>query len=231
MIELRTYQTVQSIAKSVHASLANLVSSESTEASIVEQSRALLCAYGVSETWYHDCPALVLLGSRSKISISGRSYKPAHEEVGDENLVTIDLSPIIEGAWGDCARSIPVEDGKACQPGKSEIFGEGMAFELLLHEKMKQFVRPDTSFEELHEFSTREIVLHGYENLDFGGNLGHSIVTRLDDRCYLEKGCKVKLGEVRFFTFEPHIAKVGSNWGFKHENIYYFDEHEQLREL
>jgi Xaa-Pro aminopeptidase len=231
MIDLAGYTRVQAIAKSVHISLKKLINPESTEASLAALAVELLLAHGVSETWYHQCPALVLLGTRSKLSISGRDYQPGKEPVGRNNLITIDLSPLLDGAWGDCARSIAVENSVVCDPTNTIHFAEGMDFELSLHQKMREFVKPDTSFEELHLFANREIESKGYENLDFMGNLGHSIVTRLIDRCYIESGCRVKLGEVRFFTFEPHIAKRGSPWGFKHENIYYFDDQKRLQEL
>jgi hypothetical protein len=33
------------------------------------------------------------------------------------------------------------------------------------------------------------------------------------------------------FTFEPHISQHGGRWGFKHENIYYFDNSGAVMEL
>ena len=60
-------------------------------------------------------------------------------------------------------------------------------------------------------------------NLDFMGNLGHSIVKVKSDRIYIEKENKAKLGAVNYFTFEPHIAFHDSKYGYKKENIYYFD--------
>ena len=56
------------------------------------------------------------------------------------------------------------------------------------------------------------------------GNLGHSIVRRKDDRIYIEKGNNKKLGDVSFFTFEPHIGTEGSEYGYKMESIYYFED-------
>lgn len=70
----------------------------------------------------------------------------------------------------------------------------------------------------------------GFINLDFMGNLGHSIVRQKDDRIYIEKENQTCLGEVSFFTFEPHISVEGSKYGYKMENIYYF-ENGQLVEL
>ncbi|MBR4588896.1 MAG: hypothetical protein IKO30_11375 [Lachnospiraceae bacterium] len=55
------------------------------------------------------------------------------------------------------------------------------------------------------------------------GNLGHSIVRRKDDRIYIEKGNSKKLGDVSYFTFEPYISTEGSKYGYKRENINYFE--------
>jgi hypothetical protein len=66
--------------------------------------------------------------------------------------------------------------------------------------------------------------------LDFLGNIGHSIELTPADRRYIETGNEQRLGNVRLFTFEPHIRTVGGAWGFKHENIYYFSGNE-LQEL
>ena len=58
----------------------------------------------------------------------------------------------------------------------------------------------------------------------------HSIVRRKEDRIYIEKGNTSKLGDVEFFTFELHISKRDSMFGYKKENIYYF-ENGVLKEL
>lgn len=42
------------------------------------------------------------------------------------------------------------------------------------------------------------------------GNLRHSIVRQKNDRIYIEKGNQICLGEVHYFTFEPHISVQGS---------------------
>lgn len=55
------------------------------------------------------------------------------------------------------------------------------------------------------------------------GNLGHSIVRQKNDRVYIEKGNQTSLGDVAYFTFEPHISVPNSKYGYKRENIYYFD--------
>lgn len=62
------------------------------------------------------------------------------------------------------------------------------------------------------------------------GNLGHSIATNKDDRIYIEKDNPATLSSVKFFTFEPHIAILNSEYGFKKENVYFFDN-DKLVEL
>ena len=88
---------------------------------------------------------------------------------------------------------------------------------------MKEIVSPDMTFEELYYQMNDYIKDEGYINLDFMGNLGHSIVRQKDDRVYIEKGNNKKLGDVNFFTFEPHISVDGSKYGYKREDIYYFE--------
>ena len=93
-----------------------------------------------------------------------------------------------------------------------------------LHQELIRFVEEETTFEELYYHINELILREGFINLDFMGNLGHSIVKSKDDRVYIEKGNVMKLGDVKYFTFEPHIALDDSKYGYKKENIYYFDE-------
>src|SRR4051794_17120919 len=81
------YRPVQDIARHVLADLAPSIRADDTETSIAQRAVELLRARGITETWYHHCPALVLLGARSTLSLSGRDYEPAHEPVGQTNLV------------------------------------------------------------------------------------------------------------------------------------------------
>ena len=83
-------------------------------------------------------------------------------------------------------------------------------------------IRVEFSLEDMD--MNKYIVENGFLNLDFMGNLGHSIVKTKGDRVYIEKGNVTKLGDVKYFTFEPHISFPDSKYGYKKENIYYFDE-------
>lgn len=94
--------------------------------------------------------------------------------------------------------------------------------EAYLHKAMRGFADENTTFEELFYYINDQIEAHGYVNLDFLGNLGHSIVKEKGQRIYIEKGNTEKLSAVEAFTFEPHISLPGSLYGFKKENIYTF---------
>jgi len=212
----------QNAAKSVLEAVAGMIHRGSTEASIVADCVRLLQGQGIVETWYHEVPALVLAGSRSCLSVSGRDYRPAHEPLGDNNLVTIDLSPLWNGAWGDCARSFPL--------GSDPEWQAGMEAQRLLHQDLVRIATPTMTFDQLYLRMNQRIQDLGYENLDFLGNLGHSIAAALTDRVFIERGNPCLLGS-GLFTFEPHIRRLGGVWGFKHENIYWFDATGALQEL
>ena len=229
---IERHRQVQHIAKKVLDELLMRISEEDTEYSIAEKATALLSAKGIRDTWYYDCPALVLLGARSCLSISGREYVPGRrEQVGKHNLVTVDLSPSIDNVWGDCARSFYIEDGHCRNMPQTHAFSGGAMFQWRLHKSLLDFATPATTFEELYRFGNTQIEAAGFLNLDFHKNIGHSIESHIEKRCFIEDGNTRCLGESPLFTFEPHIRTKEGQWGFKHENIYYFNQSGHLEEL
>ncbi len=228
---LATHRRVQQAAKQVLATLPNWLSPADTEQSIAHRCRELLEQAGITATWYYDCPALVLLGSRSCLSIFGRAYQPALEPIGTHNLVTVDLSPLANDCWGDCARSYYIEDGEVTLIPRSSEFRAGQHCLAALHQRMQEFATPQTTFEELFQFANRQIEEAGFENLDFAGNVGHSLAKSLSDRQFIEAGNRLPLSACDFFTFEPHIRQSEGRWGFKHENVYYFNAEGQVEVL
>lgn len=213
-------RVVQRQAKRALSKLAETIDSQSTERSIVEAAVRLLRAEGLTQTWYYDCPALVLLGTRSRLSASGRTYQPADEPVGECNLVTVDVSPRVGDVWGDAARSYCVERGRCVERPERPEFRDGLATLDRLHAEVREFVTERTTFEQLFEFANRRIRDAGYVNLDFMGNVGHDLPTRRDRRSYVEAGNRRRLADTDGFTFEPHVARPDGRWGFKREEIY-----------
>lgn len=190
---------------------------------LCEEKMTLL---GADSFWYWDVGAFVFAGDETTVSVSGKEYITSNRVIESDDIITIDLSPQIGDTWGDYARTIIIENGcvvKSVDIVKCVEWRDGLLMEKKLHKKMKEIVSPYMTFEDLYFQMNEYIKEEGYINLDFMGNLGHSIVRRKDDRIYIEKGNKTKLADVSYFTFEPHISVTGSKYGYKREDIYYFD--------
>lgn len=228
---IAAHRSVQNAAKSILDGLGSSISALDTEKSIADRSYQQLVSLGFEETWYYKCPAFVLAGSRSCLSISGRDYVPNREPIGEFNMITVDLSPMRSGHWGDCARSFYIENGRARSQPIAHEFISGKEFVADLHREMMTFVHPNMEFQELFHWTNDRIRKEGFENLDFLGNVGHSIATQREDRQFIEATNHRLLGSVPFFTFEPHVREVSGRWGFKHENIFFFNSEGGLVEL
>lgn len=228
--------TQQLAAEAMHRTAA-LLRPGMTEAHIAKAAEREMLALGAEGWWYHGVAALVLVGpQRSLASISGRDYRPSAEICLAENdLVTLDLSPILHGAWGDYARTVYVENGRALlepqRPARPE-FLQGYEMEQRLHRLLAEWAAPDVPYEAIWERMNRLLRQEGWQNLDLHGNLGHSVETAPERRIYLEQGNRATLGgHGTPFTFEPHICRQGAPWGFKREQIYAFDAAGALQAL
>lgn len=180
---------------------------------------------GADSFWYWDVGAFVFAGDETTVSVSGRTYTTSDRVIEQNDIITIDLSPQNGDTWGDYARTIILQNGRVVDIDgvKNTEWKQGLLMEDFLHNELAKFAKPETTFEELYYHMNRMIEDKGFINLDFAGNLGHSIVRIKDDRVYIEKGNHLCLGDVSFFTFEPHISLKGSKYGYKKENIYYFE--------
>ena len=208
--------------------LHNFVKVGMSEKEIKEKALELMVAKGSNSWWYHGIGAVVLLGKRSIESMPGRDYSASEENrVSENDVVTVDLAPTVDGFWGDYARTLFVEGGSVAKEDDPKIphFRRGLEAELYLHAKLMEYATPQMTFEELFFKLNEDITNLGYENLDFKGNLGHTIEMNQADRVYIERGSKASIHETgKPFTLEPHIRLIGGSFGFKRENIYYFDD-------
>lgn len=198
-----------------------------------KQCEQFLLENGADSFWYYGVGAFIFSGDETNISISGRKYKTSNKTIQKNDIITIDLSPQCKKIWGDYARTIIVENGKVVDnidEISNQEWKNGLQTELLLHKELLKFVTIDTTFKELYIYINTLISKLQYINMDFLGNLGHSIEKSRIKRKYIEKGNNRKLSDVNFFTFEPHISIPNSKYGYKMENIYYF-ENGQLKEL
>jgi len=227
---LAQYSNVQSIAKATIDELKKLIKGGMSERNIVFIAEEIMRIKGIEGFWYHGIGAFVHVGKRTRISESGRDYLPSEIIVGRNDIVTIDLSPELNSHWGDYARTLTIVDGNVIDiemAGHVENepvleFLHGSRTEKKLHKVFIDYVKPDMTFEEVYLHMNEIIQDLGYINLDFSGNLGHSIEFDKDHRKYFELGNKTKLNEVSYFTFEPHIKHKNGEYGYKREDIYYF---------
>jgi Xaa-Pro aminopeptidase len=229
--QINRYRAVQDAAKSTMACLPALLSIEDSELSIAQKAHDLLRQSGFPDTWYYNCPALVLAGNRSCLSISGKQYQPSEEKIGGKNLISIDLSPAKADVWGDYSRTFAFEFGVYAEQPKTLEYRNGLRFLTQLHEEMLHWLRPEISFHQLFQWTNVRIRESGFVNLDFRSNVGHSLESQRELRQFIQSNNHLALSAVDFFSFEPFIRLKGGQWGFKHEDIFYFNHAGKLERL
>lgn len=226
-IEKQSYSQIQLAAKKTIEYIKNIIKPGMNLLEIRKFCEEKLLELGADSFWYWDVGAFVFAGDETTVSVSGKQYVTSDRVIGNNDIITIDLSPQVGNIWGDYARTIIVENGMVVEDIgliENQEWKSGLQMEEKLHAELLRFATKETTFEKLYYHMNEFIVENGFVNLDFMGNLGHSIVKTKGDRVYIEKGNMTKLGDVKYFTFEPHISFPDSKYGYKKENIYYFDE-------
>ena len=226
-MDIVNYQAVQKIAKDTIEYIKTEISPGMSLKEVRRLCEEKLLELGADSFWYYDIGAFVFSGDETTVSVSGREYSTSDRTIAVDDIITIDLSPQISDTWGDYARTVIIQNGKAVRSDdeiKNTEWRAGLETEKKLHKRMTEIVSPEMTFEEMYYQMNDFIRKEGYINLDFMGNLGHSIVRKKEDRIYIEKGNRTRLGDVQLFTFEPHISISGLKYGYKRENIYYFDK-------
>lgn len=219
------YAEVQSIAKKTIEFIKEHIHPGMTLLEVRNICESKMLELGADSFWYWDVGAFVFAGDETTLSVSGKEYITSDRVILGNDIITIDLSPQNGDIWGDYARTVIIENDSVVESDNvsNDEWKKGLQMEEYLHEEMCKFVTPETTFEELYYYINGIIEEKGYINLDFMGNLGHSIARQKNDRVYIEKGNQMCLGDVNYFTFEPHISVNGSKYGYKRENIYYFE--------
>ena len=226
-IQKQSYSQIQQTAKQTIAYIKKIIKPGMNLLDIRKLCEEKLMELGADSFWYWDVGAFVFAGDETTVSVSGKQYVTSDKIIENNDIITIDLSPQVGNIWGDYARTIIVENGEVVDDIEliqNQEWKSGLQMEEKLHAELFRFVTKETTFEELYYHMNEFIVENGFVNLDFMGNLGHSIVKSKGDRVYIERGNVMKLGDVKYFTFEPHITFPDSKYGYKKENIYYFDE-------
>lgn len=220
------YSEVQKIAKDTIEHIKPKITAGMKLADIRKLCENKMLASGADSFWYWNIGAFVFSGDETTISVSGRDYVTSDRIIAPDDIITIDLSPQNDNIWGDYARTIILENGNIVDDInniRNDEWRRGLLMEEELHKELIAFATPQTTFDELYFHINQLIADRGFINLDFLGNLGHSIVKDKNDRIYIEKGNAALLSSVDYFTFEPHISVPNSKYGYKKENIYYFN--------
>ncbi|MCZ8160496.1 MAG: M24 family metallopeptidase [Microcystis sp. LE19-196.1B] len=216
MLEIENIKKIQKIAKNALEHVIKHTKEGMSEEDIKNLAESFMRNNGIKQFWYYDVGAFVLIGKRSLLSISGKDYVPSQVPLKTGEIITIDLSPVLNNSWGDYARTFYIGE-------INKEKDEDISFINYLHQKFIEIFNPDMVISTLHNEIKNLIQKSGFESLDFRNNFGHSIEEDLKFRKWFDSSNKEKFSSMKFFTFEPHIRKIGSNYGIKHENIYYFD--------
>ena len=221
------YKDIQKIAKETISYIKTVIKPGMNLLDVRRLCEEKMLSTGADSFWYWDIGAFVFSGDETAVSVSGREYTTSDRSIGSNDIITIDLSPQNNNIWGDYARTIIIENGVVIDRTnkiQNSEWRSGLIMEERLHKELIAFATPQTTFEELYLHINGFINENGFINLDFMGNLGHSIVKDKNDRVYTEKGNHLLLSSVNYFTFEPHISIPNSQYGYKKENIYYFSK-------
>ena len=179
------YKDLQRIAKETISYIKPLIKPNMRLVDIRNLCEAKMLSLGADSFWYWDIGAFVFSGDETTVSVSGREYITSDRLIGFNDIITIDLSPQKNKIWGDYARTIIIENGEVVDcidKIQNNEWRNGLLMEERLHQALIDFVTPQTTFEELYLHINRLIIDEGYINLDFLGNLGHSIVKNKDER-------------------------------------------------
>ena len=224
--------TMQNLNRKTMQYLINNISVGMSLKEIKDMCEKYMLENGADSFWYWNVGALIFSGDETTMSISGKRYKVANRIITNNDIITIDLSPQNNKYWGDFARTIIIENSKVINDSnniQNQEWKNGLLMEKYLHERLIEIVTDDMTFEELYYIMNDIIKKRGFVNLDFLGNLGHSIVKNQEERIYIEKGNQTQLSKVNMFTFEPHISMPNSKYGYKREDIYYFKENKLIK--
>lgn len=219
------YNDLQRIAKETISYIKTIIKPNINLLDVRQLCEEKMLSLGADSFWYWNVGAFVFSGDETIVSISGREYITSDRLISNNDIITIDLSPQNNKIWGDYARTIIIENGEVVDcidKIQNNEWRNGLLMEERLHQELIDFVTPQTTFEELYLHINSLIIDKGFINLDFMGNLGHSIAKNKDERVYNEKDNHLLLSSTDYFTFEPHISNPTSKYGYKKENIYYF---------
>lgn len=229
--DFQYHKNTQIAVKTVLDKLPKYIDAGASEKSIAFAVKNLLEVERQKFEWYHDIHISVSSGQDTKRTKNSKYTKPGNDKIGHSNLINVDLKSIDNACVGDCSRSYVIENANVVTEPETIYMAEGMRLAYYIHDEMKEFIADDTRFHDLFEFTNEIVVANNFENLVQNNNFGHSISLDSESRLYIEKGNFNKLNEMNFFSYNIHVCKQNSMWGFRYENIYFINQYGNLEEL
>lgn len=114
--------------------------------------------HGADSFWYWDVGAFVFSGDETTISIPGRNYQTSERIIGNNDIITVDLSPQNNNIWGDYARTIIIENGKVIENVEdihNNEWKQGIQMEQYLHKLLIENATTNMTFEELFYYRSK----------------------------------------------------------------------------
>ena len=229
--DIKYHKNTQIAVKTVLDKLPKYIDGSASEKSIAFAVKNLLEMERQKFQWFHDIHISVSSGQDTKRSKTSKYSQPGDDKIGNSNLINVDLKSVEDTCVGDCSRSYVVENGSVVIEPETIFMAEGMNTAHLIHERMKEFIADSTRFHDLFVFTDELLVALNFENLVINNNFGHSISHDGDARSYIEKSNLSNISDVDFFSYNIHICKKNSMWGFRYENIYFINKYGNIEEL
>ena len=108
-IEKQSYSRIQMVAKQTIEYIKKIIKPGMNLLEIRKFCEEKLLELGADSFWYWDVGAFVFAGDETTVSVSGKQYVTSDRVIGNNDIITIDLSPQAGNIWGDYARTIIVE--------------------------------------------------------------------------------------------------------------------------
>ena len=147
------YKDIQKIAKETISYIKTVIKPNMNLIEVRRLCEEKMLSSGADSFWYWNIGAFVFSGDETTVSVSGREYVTSDRTIRNHDIITIDLSPQNNHIWGDYARTIVIENGKAVdriEQIQNSEWRSGLLMEERLHRELIAFATPQTTFEELY---------------------------------------------------------------------------------
>ncbi len=228
-VDIENIFIAQDIAKSCLEYMKSFLKPGLTRKQIYDECERYMLEKGSRGFWIHNDPALILFNKYTTYSAhEDPSYLFTDLFIEEDDLITIDVAPMVNNGWGDFARTFIIQKGKLidCKDCSNNEIKDTIDFEYKLHELFINSLNDQITFSQLHKIIDDYVNANGYYNCDYHQNYGHTIENDQKDRITIADGVDINISKYnKPITFEPHICKIDGTYAVKHENMYvYYDQ-------